>query len=106
MTKVVIEPGICKLRAVVTARSDDDQEVRLEVATDCKAVRDMMAALGGTFDAYELCLVRPGKGPLYEYAGAHFPVHVSCPVIAGIVKCAEAECHLALKCDASIRFAD
>ena len=39
-----------------------------------------------------------------EYAAEHFPAHASCPVIAGITKCAEAECSLALKHDASIRF--
>jgi len=63
-----------------------------------------METLGDTFDAYEVCLVTPGTGPLYEYAREHFPVHAACPVIAGITKCMEAECRLALKSDASISF--
>jgi hypothetical protein len=106
MTKVIINPGICKLKTKVTAESDDNTEVKIQVATNCQAVKDMMKELGDTFDAYELCLVKPGKGPLYEYASEHFPVHVGCPVIAGIIKCAEVECGLALKCDADIVFID
>ena len=64
----------------------------------------MMETLGNEFDAYEICLARPGSGPLYAYASEHFPVHCGCPVIAGITKCAEAECRLALKKDAEIQF--
>ena len=62
--------------------------------------------LGDEFDAYELCLQKPGAGPLYEYAQEHFPVHVSCPALNGIIKCVEVECHLALKKNASIEFID
>ena len=106
MTKVSIEPGPCGFTTVVTAQGRKDNQVALQVATGCEAVQKMMEELGDTFDAYELCLVRPGCGPLFEYASEHFPVHCACPVIAGITKCAEAECKLALKKDASIRFLD
>lgn len=104
MTRVKIEPGICGFDATVTAESADQMEVTLRVDGGCEAVQKMMQTLGGTFDAYELCLTRPGSGPLYDYALAHFPVHAACPVIAGITKCAEAECRLALKKNASIVF--
>ena len=106
MTKVRVEPGVCGFTTRVTAQAsgDDEQEVTLHVESGCQAVQGMMAALGDTFDAYELCLTRPGTGPLYEYAAAHFPVHAACPVIAGITKAAEAECRLALRRDAGIFF--
>ena len=106
MTKVSIEPGPCGFTTIVTANGDEEGEVEVKVASGCEAVKKMMAELGNTFDAYELCLVRPGCGPLYEYASEHFPVHCGCTVIAGITKCVEAECKLALKRDASIRFLD
>ena len=106
MTKVIIEPGICGFTATVTAESEDQEEVTLQVSSGCKAIQGMMAALGNTFDAYELCLAKPGANPLYEYASENFPVHAACPVIAGITKCAEAECHLALKRNVSITFQD
>ena len=60
--------------------------------------------LGDTFDAYEVCLVKPGEGPFFEYAKTNFPVHAGCPILAGITKCIEAEQQLALKKDASIEF--
>ncbi|MBQ8974563.1 MAG: hypothetical protein IJ072_02430 [Oscillospiraceae bacterium] len=105
MTKVRIDPGICGLKATVTAVADDEEmEVRLKVSTGCKAIQDMFEELGDTFDTYELCLQKPGEGPLYDYAKQHFPVHVSCPVIPGIIKCAEVDAKLALKKNAYIEF--
>ncbi len=106
MTKVLIDPGACGFTTRVFAESEDGQETTVRVATGCKAVQDMMKEVGAELDAYELCLVKPGKGPLFDYAGEHFPVHAGCPVIAGIVKCVEAECGLALKHDVSIKFED
>ena len=105
MTKVKIEPGVCGLPTIVTAEADEDQlEVKLTVTSGCEAVQKMLQAVGDTFDPYELCLVKPGCGPLYAYASQNLPEHCSCPVIAGITKCAEAECGLALKKDATIHF--
>ena len=104
MTKVKIDPGICGFITAVDASSEDGMEGKVRVRTGCKSVKGMMDALGDTFDSYEVCLVKPGEGPFYEYAQEHFPVHVACPVINGIIKCIEAECHLALKKDAHIIF--
>lgn len=101
MTKVRIEPGICGFMAITEAEATEDYTVRLRVASGCGAVQEMMKALGSAFD---VCLTKPGTGPFYTYAAEHFPVHTSCPVIAGITKCAEAECDLALRQDAGIFF--
>lgn len=106
MTKVVIEPGVCGFLSRVSAESEDQMEVVVKVKSGCESVRNMMKELGDTFDAYELCLQKPGEGPLYTYAQEHFPVHAACPVLNGILKCVEAECNLALKKDVSIRFED
>lgn len=106
MTKVKIEPGVCGFTTMVTADSDDQMEVHVRVSSGCGAVQQMMEELGDTFDAYALCLTRPGSGPLYDYALAHFPVHAACPVLAGITKCVEAECRLALRQDAAITFVE
>lgn len=104
MTKVTIEPGVCGFTARVTADSEDGQTVRLTISSGCGAVAGLTAALGDTFDAFELCLCKPGQGPLYAYAGQHFPGHGACPVLAGITKCVEKECGPALPKDASITF--
>lgn len=104
MTTVQIQPGICGFTTKVEAVSEDQEEVKITVQSGCESVRKMMEELGDTFDAFELCLVKPGHGPLFEYAGEHFPIHAACPVIAGIIKCAEVECRLALPAVAQIKF--
>jgi hypothetical protein len=107
MTKVKIEPGVCGFLTAVEAQADEDQtEVQLTVKSGCDAVRKMMEEVGDTFDPMELCLCKPGCDPLTQWAGEHFPVHAGCPVISGIIKCAEAEAGLALKKDCAIHFVD
>ncbi len=103
-TKVRIDPGVCGLITEAEATKTGRREVKLKVTSTCAAITKMFETLGEDFNSYELCLVRPGKGPLFEYASEKFPVHVSCPAIAGIIKAAEAECGLALKKDSSITF--
>lgn len=104
MTKVMIHPGPCGLPTSVAAESEDQMEVKVTVKSGCEAVRKMFEELGDTFDAFEVCLTKPGVGPLYEYASKNFPGHASCPVIAGIIKCMEVECGLALPKEVSITF--
>ena len=106
MTKVMINPGICGFVTSVTAESEDQMKVQVQVKSGCKSIRQMFTDLGNTFDAYEVCLRKPGEGPFYEYAQEHFPVHASCPVFSGIIKCMEVECRLALKKDVTIEFKD
>jgi len=103
-TKVTIEPGICNLTCIVTAELVDEDELEIDVATGCAAINGMIDALGNTFDAFEVCLQKPGMGPFYDYAREHFPVHVSCPALCGIIKAMEVEAKLALPKDASIMF--
>jgi len=104
MTKVRVEPGVCGQTAVVQAVSEDGMTVKITVESPCAAIQGMMASLGEEFDAYELCLARPGANALYEYAAEKLLMHAGCPVLAGIAKCAEVECRLALPKDAAICF--
>ncbi len=104
MTKVKIDPGACGLITHVEAKSEDGMEVTVSVVSDCENIKKMMDALGDTFDPYEVCLKKPGAGPLYEYAGQNMPGHAACPVIAGIIKCIEVECKLALPKNVQISF--
>lgn len=104
MTKVKIEPGICGFNTKVEAVSQDGLEAKVKISSACKAVQKMAEDLGEEFDAYEVCLSKPGDNEFYKYAAAHFPEHASCPAIAGIVKCIEAECKLALPKTVKITF--
>lgn len=104
MTKVNINPGVCGLMTTVEAHSEDQMEVKVTVRSGCKSVHAMMQELGDTFDAFACCLGKPGTSVFYDYAREHFPGHASCPVIAGILKCIEVECGLALPREATITF--
>lgn len=104
MTKVMIQPGPCNLETRVEAVSEDGMEVQVKITSACESVAKITEVLGDTWDAYEVCLGKPGTGPLYEYAGEHMPGHASCPTIAGIIKCIEVECRLALPKDVTITF--
>ena len=104
MTKVSINPGVCGLITTEEAQSDDQMEVKVTVKSGCEAVRKMMEELGDTFDAFACCLGKPGTSVFYDYAREHFPGHASCPTLAGILKCMEVECGLALPKEASITF--
>ncbi|MCX7614777.1 MAG: hypothetical protein N2Z65_03370 [Clostridiales bacterium] len=104
MTTVRVDPGICGFVAKVTAESEDQMEVKIQVASDCAAISAMMHELGEVFDAFEICLTKPGTGPMFDYAREKFPIHAACPVISGILKCVEVECGLALKRDVSVSF--
>jgi hypothetical protein len=103
-TKVHIDPGICKLPTNVTAEAVDEDEVKLTVRSGCEPIRNMFKDLGDTFGTFEVCLRKPGDGPFFDYAREHFPGHVSCPAIAGIIKAMEVEGGLALPCDCAITF--
>ena len=104
MVKVTIDAGICGNITRVEATSEDGMEVVVKVESGCDAVRKMFDELGDTFDSYEQCFTKPGTGPMYEYASAHFPPHCGCPVVAGVIKGIEAECKLALPKNATITF--
>lgn len=104
MTKVMIQPGPCGLNTKVTASSEDGMDVQVKISSACESIAKMTEVLGDTWDAYEVCLGKPGCGPLYDYAAEHMPGHASCPAIAGIIKCVEVECKLALPKDVSITF--
>jgi len=106
MVKAVIDPGVCGFITKVEAVSEDGMEVKVKVRSGCKSVMGMIEAYDGTFNSFEVCLVRPGKGPLYEYASENFPYHCACSTISGITKAIEVECKLALPRDASFKFVE
>ncbi|MCL2773762.1 MAG: hypothetical protein FWD71_10475 [Oscillospiraceae bacterium] len=105
MKKVIIDAGICGFTTTVEAVSEDGMEATIHIQSDCDAIMKMAIELRNEVDAYEICLGKVSTGPVYETArnSCH---HAACPVPAGIIKCIEAECKLALPKDAHIRFID
>ena len=72
MTKVRIEPGVCGFVTTVSAHSEDQMEVTVQVKSGCESVRKMMEELGDTFDAYELCLTSPAPARCTTGPGSIF----------------------------------
>ena len=104
MTKVEINPGVCGFIANVTADTTDDDMIALKIQSGCAGITKLAERLGEEVDPYEICFGKPGTGEAYEIAQEVCPAHVGCPVIAGILKCIEAEAKLALPRNAEIRF--
>lgn len=107
MTRVKINPGICGLITTVEAHSEDMMEVTVKVGSGCPAVGKLFEKLGNTFSAFDLILKKPGCGLFYDALreeDCEFPLHAGCTVLAGIIKCIEAECQMALPQDATITF--
>lgn len=105
MQHVIVEPGVCGLTADVKAETVDGMQVKLAVETKCKAINKLLAELGDEVNPYEFLGVG-GGAPVLETMRSSYPIHAACPTLAGICKCVEAEAHLALPRDASIRFVE
>jgi len=103
-TEVTINPGVCGFITEVVASSENDMDVKISLTSGCEPVERMLKELGDTYNSYDVCLAKPGKGPIYDYAAQNYPGHCACPVPAGIIKAIEAECHLALPRDSYINF--
>ena len=106
MAKVTINSGVCGFVTKVEATSEDGMEVVLTIESGCPAVDGMLAALGNTFDAFELVFAQPGQNLFYQYAYDNFPQHGGCITVAGITKAVEVACSLALPTNASVIFED
>ena len=53
MIKTAIHAGVCGFTTTVTARSEDMQNVTLEITSTCDKIRGLAAALKDPIDAYQ-----------------------------------------------------
>ena len=104
MTKLKVNPGICGMEAVITADSEDGMECEISVETQCKMIQKLFEGIGGTVNAYEICMPRGDEEKFAAGLIRQYPTHAACPMISALIKCVEAECGLALKKDVSFSF--
>ena len=108
MARVEVYAGICGFTTEVTATSEDNQHVTLQLKSECPDVCRVAKTLNGqTVDAYKEIGPCEQAGSLYDaqvlsLCGKCLP-HVACPVPAGICKAIEVAAGLALPRDAQIR---
>lgn len=101
MVKTTVKAGICGFTTVITARSDDMQNVTFAVETDCENVRKLAADLP-VVDAYQE--IGAGfDGTLHTAIRDHLRGCCSgCIVPCGIFKAMQVEAGLALPAAASM----
>lgn len=104
MTRLKVEPGICGMTAIITADSEDGMECEISVETQCKMIEKLFEGIGGTVNAYEICMPRGDEEKFAAELIRQYPTHAACPMISALIKCVEAECGLALKKDVSFSF--
>lgn len=100
MTTVKVQPGICGLLTEIQAESDDGQNVRLALESECPAI----TAMGGelpTVDGYSAAFAKFSESPVYQAAEKHFK-HAACPVPMAMIKAVEVACGLALPKDVDV----
>lgn len=100
MTKTVINAGVCGFKTTIKAKSDDGQNVSLEIKSDCPDIMAMSESLKEV-DAYKAVFGPMTDSPVYKLASEHCS-HVACPVPMGIIKTIEAACSLALPRDVTV----
>lgn len=100
MATGVINCGICGFTINVKAVSDSDQNVKLEIISDCPNYQKIAKELTEV-DAYKEVFNKLHMGRVYEVF-AKFSPHPSCPGISGILKTVEVAAGLALSQNVSM----
>jgi len=101
MTKVTVDPGICRFITTIEAIKVAKRRVNILITSDCEAVTN----LGGSLTEIDQLEIFKKHLDSEIYKGAsRCQLHVACPVPSGILKAIEVEAELALPRDANIRF--
>ncbi len=100
MTKIVVDPGICGFKTVITVESSDKQNAAVTAESQCPAVMHLVGSLN-KLDSYNEIFNKFGESAVFKSAKAHCK-HAACPVPTAILKGLEVECGLALPGDVSM----
>lgn len=100
MIHLEIDAGVCGMKTVVKAQSEDMQTATLDIDSDCPDIQkaaEELKQINGMQEAFG----KIGNTTVYETARKYCK-HAACPVPAAIIKATEAACGLALPKDVSI----
>jgi hypothetical protein len=100
MAQAVIHSGICGFTTTVQAHMQESGQVKLDITSDCKAVRKLATGLAEV-DPYREFTFR-GEGPEVLRLAPTCLSHAACPVPSGIIKAVEVAAGLALPANATI----
>ena len=89
-----VNPGVCGLKSIINASSEDMQTALVTIESDCPDVRAMAEEMK-EIDAMAQVFGKIGETPIYK-AGAKYLRHAACPVPCALTKAVEAAAGLAL----------
>ena len=103
--KVEVDPGVCKMKTVIVAKTAEDMmSITFEITSDCPHVQKLAASVQDV-DPYSTIDMPVNENPIYVCAGGCLP-HAACPVPCAMVKATEVASDLGLKRDVVIKITD
>lgn len=101
MTKVKIDPGVCKFVAVVNVEKKTSNEFEISIASECPNLKVFKEAIKNVriTDAIN----RPKANFILQKAAESLP-HSDCSLAIGIIKACMVEIHFAIKRDVKVEF--
>ncbi|HOP10067.1 MAG TPA: hypothetical protein PK629_01095 [Oscillospiraceae bacterium] len=101
MAKSHVKAGICGFETDITATTNDDDLIELEVKSNCPMVMAGAKELGPMDPLTEL-FKKPCETEIYKVVSPHLK-HTACPVCTAMLKTMEVEAGLALPKDVEIK---
>ncbi len=103
--KVCVDAGVCKMKTIITATTNDIGLVELTIKSDCPNILKMSWRLE-PISPYAEVESEFYKSEIYKLAQETPIPHTACPVPSAMIKAIEYAGDLGLKRDVSIRFID
>ena len=100
MSKVVVDAGCCRYKAVVRAKKTGKMSVSVDISSACEMPTDMNPELAEV-NWRQGCFEAMSDSTVYRICSKHIR-HAACPVPAAILKAIEVEAGLALPVDVTM----
>ena len=100
-----IDPGICNFNAVVTAESEDSQNVTFEFVSECETIQEFAEQINSISPVDAITTLGPEENPILLKARKLLQAKgccEACVVPAGTVKIMQVAANLALPKDVSV----
>ncbi len=104
--KAEIDPGVCNFSTVVTAETEDSQNVTFEFVTECATIKEFAKQIAAISPIDAIGTLGPDENPILETARTLLQTKGccdACVVPAGAVKTMQIAANLALPKDVSLK---
>jgi len=103
--KLCVDAGVCKMKTIIKATSNEMGMVELDIKSDCPNILRMTWKMEA-FSPYTEVESEFYKSEVYKLAQETPIPHTACPVPSAMIKAIEVAGDLGLKRDVTIRFID